>query len=240
MNWLLLPRKPEPEVMDDSEEAEVYASAAAQKHLDSIDDSLVRQFLQIWRAVGSPSGRLIDIGCGPGAIALKIARHAPKLSVAGADRSAAMIRLAHQALEQLAPPRTAFFLQADGNRLPFADASFDFVLSNSVLHHLAEPDAFFREMARITKPGGAILLRDLRRPWRFVFPLHVRWFGRYYSGLMKKLFCASVAAAYTAGELAGMLEKSPLRGSQIFRRGRTHLGFIYRGKAAAGPAEEAR
>lgn len=239
MRWFALPRKPEPEAMDDAEEADVYASAAAQKYLDEIDDSLVRQFVSIWQEAGSPAGRLIDIGCGPGSIALKIARGTQGLSVVGADRSAAMIRLAHRALAQSGVELRARFLQADGNQLPFANATFDFVLSNSVLHHLENPGVVLREMARIVKPGGVVLLRDLCRPSRLAFPLHVWWFGRYYSGLMRKLFQASVAAAYTADELAGLLESSPLRGSRVFSHGRTHLGFVYGGRPPAARAKEA-
>jgi trans-aconitate 2-methyltransferase len=233
MSWFLLPRKPEPEVMADAEEAEVYASAAAQQYLDELDDSLVAQILDVWRTAGSLSGRLIDIGCGPGSIALKIARRAPGLRVLGADRSAAMVRIARSAVEQNGAHKSAGFLQADGNRLPFAAASFDFVLSNSVLHHLVNPGGIFEEMARIVKPGGVILLRDLRRPSRFAFSLHVWWFGRHYSGLMKKLYRASVGAAYTQEELTGLLSRSPLRGSRIFSFGRTHLGFVYNGRAAS-------
>ena len=58
------------------------------------------------------------------------------------------------------------FIAADGGCLPFADASFDLVLCNSVLHHVKHPLRLFAEIARVASPGGAILLRDLRRPSR--------------------------------------------------------------------------
>ena len=78
--------------------------------------------------------------------------------------------------------------------------------------------------------GAAILLRDLRRPPRFLFPLHVRWYGRHYDGLMYKLYCDSVRSAYTAGELAEMLRTAGISGARLFTRGSTHLG-IERGGA---------
>jgi SAM-dependent methyltransferase len=120
--------------------------------------------------------------------------------------------------------RVQFFI-GDGSALPFADAGIDLVLCNSVLHHLSEPARLFAEIARIAAPGGAILLRDLQRPSRLAYPLHVRWHGRHYSGLMYKLYCDSVRAAYTPRELAGLLGASPLRDARIFTRGCTHLGF---------------
>lgn len=133
-----------------------------------------------------------------------------------------------------APANRVEFFVADGNRLPFPDASFDLVMCNSVLHHLAEPQRLFAEVARLVKPSGAILIRDLRRPSRLAFPLHVRWYGRHYSGLMYKLYYASVRAAYTAAELAALLRASPLaavdagangRPTRVFSHARTHLGL---------------
>jgi SAM-dependent methyltransferase len=104
------------------------------------------------------------------------------------------------------------------------------VLSNSLLHHLERPAALFQEMARVAKPEGLILLRDLRRPSRLAFPFHVRWHGRYYSGLMYRLFVNSVRAAYTPAELAGLLRESPLAEAQVFLHERTHLGFARDGR----------
>ncbi len=120
--------------------------------------------------------------------------------------------------------RVQFFL-ADGNRLPFPDASFDLVMSNSVLHHLAEPQHMFAEVARLAKPGAAILIRDLRRPSRLAYPLHVRWYGRQYPGLMYQLYCASVRSSYTVPELEELLRRSRLQGARPFTHHRTHLGI---------------
>lgn len=229
VTWLSLPRKPEPEVMSDAEGVEAYTSAAAQAYLDAIDNTLVEQVLSL----GPRSGRLLDIGTGPGGIPLKIARRCPDLHVVGIDRSANMIKTARRAaVEQGLAGRASFFV-GDAIRLCFPDACFDLVLSNSLLHHLENPVAVFAEMARVAKPGGVVLLRDLRRPSGLAFPLHVRWYGRYYSGLMKKLYVDSVRAAYTSQELAELLRRSALAGARIFLHQRTHLGFI-RDRRSAG------
>jgi ubiquinone/menaquinone biosynthesis C-methylase UbiE len=120
--------------------------------------------------------------------------------------------------------RVQFFV-GDGCAMSFAEASLDLVLCNSVLHHLREPAKLLAEIARVAAPRGAILLRDLQRPSRPAYPLHVRWHGRRYGSLMYKLYSDSVRAAYTPQELAGLLRGSPLRDARIFTRGRTHLGF---------------
>jgi len=241
MSWLDLPRVPEPEVMDDSDEVEAYSSAAAQAFLNRIDDTFVDHTLRLVR--GRPAvagGRALDIGTGPGQIVLKLARRLPAWHFTGVDRSPNMIRQAQSSVAQaLLPVRTAgtdqgtqtgsrvSFFVADGNCLPFPDASFDVVICNSVLHHLAEPQRLFSEVARLVKPDGAILVRDLRRPSRLAYPLHVRWHGRHYSGLMYKLYCDSVRAAYTPSELEAMFRASPLApsGARVFTHSRTHLGL---------------
>jgi ubiquinone/menaquinone biosynthesis C-methylase UbiE len=229
MSWWTLPRRPEPEVMSEADEVEAYASAAAQAYLDSIDNTLVEQVA----ALGRTSGWLLDIGTGPGGIPLKIARRLPNLRVVGVDFSLNMIRAARRSAAEQGLAGRAFFPVADAKRLCFPDAHFDVVLSNSVLHHLQDPIPLFNEMARVVKPGGVVLLRDLRRPPRPVFPLHVRWFGRYYSGLMKKLYVDSVRAAYTGPELTGLVRRSALTEAEVFFHERTHLGFVWARKGQA-------
>ncbi|MGH9559828.1 MAG: class I SAM-dependent methyltransferase, partial [Terracidiphilus sp.] len=116
------------------------------------------------------------------------------------------------------------FQVADANALPFPDATFDLVVCNSVLHHMAEPERLLAEMARLVKPRGAVLLRDLRRPNRLAYRWHVRRHGRFYSGKMRDLYEASVRAAYVAPELQRLVEISRLGGVRIFNQPATHIG----------------
>lgn len=225
MSLLDLPRVPEPEVMDDSGEVEAYSSATAQAHLDAIDDTFMEHALHLVAA--RERGRALDIGTGPGQIVIKLARRLTLWKFVGVDRSRGMIA---QANANLAAAGGALagrveFRVADGNDLPFAEKTFDFVMCNSVLHHLARPEQLLSEMARLAKPSGAILLRDLRRPGRLAYPLHVWRHGRHYSGTMRKLFRDSVRSAYTVEELQKLLDASPLRGPRVFEHRATHIGI---------------
>lgn len=228
MSWLDLPRVPEPEVMADSGEVEAYASAAAQKHLNRIDDTFVEHAVSLVH--GREKGCALDIGTGPGQIVLKLARRLPEWKFVAVDHSPNMIRQADENLASAAKSapnlvRRVEFSVADGNRLALPDASFDLVMSNSVLHHLAQPQRLLAEVARLAKPGAAILLRDLRRPSRLIFPWHVRWHGRNYSGTMYQLFCASVRSAYTLPEMKSLLSESPICDARVFMHASTHLGI---------------
>jgi ubiquinone/menaquinone biosynthesis C-methylase UbiE len=220
-----LARVPEPEVMDESAEVEAYASAAAQSHLNKIDDTFVAHALRL--VSGRQRGRALDIGTGPGQIVLKLAYRLSLWKFVGVDRSPAMIERARAGLESAINDLAGRveFQTADGNRLDFHDSSFDFVMCNSVLHHLAEPQKLLAEMARLVKPTGAILLRDLRRPSRLGYPFHVRWHGRKYSGTMYRLYCDSVRSAYTLPELQHLLNSSTLYGAHVFAHESTHIGI---------------
>lgn len=222
-------RKPEPEAMGEEDDVSAYASAAGQKHLDAIDNTLVNQVLSLGSPEGLLTGGLLDVGCGPGNIALKIAQRCPGLLVIGVDQSARMIQAARQAGFERGLGKRAIFLRGNADQIPLPTGMFDIVLSNSVLHHLADPLKAFEEMLRVTRPGGAVLVRDLRRPSRIVFPWHVKWHGRHYSGTMKRLFEDSVRAAYTPDELASLLNQSGMSKAHIFLHESTHMGFVYRG-----------
>ncbi|MDA2914995.1 hypothetical protein MYX77_13770, partial [Acidobacteriia bacterium AH_259_A11_L15] len=91
--------------------------------------------------------------------------------------------------------------------------------------HLADPVRVLNEIARVARAGAALLLRDLRRPSRLALPFHLRWFGRHYSGKMRRLYEASVRSSYTVRELQALLEKSQLNGARLFCFRRTHLGL---------------
>jgi ubiquinone/menaquinone biosynthesis C-methylase UbiE len=219
-----LPRVAEPEVMDDAVEVEAYASAAAQEWLNNIDASFIEHAARLVKE--RQRGRALDIGTGPGQITLKLALQLSLWKFIGVDRSQKMIDEALASMAATAPVTGRLEFQvADGNRLDYPDASFDLVVCNSVLHHFAEPQNLLAEMARVVKPRGAILLRDLRRPSRLEYPLHVRWHGRRYTGTMNKLYRDSVRAAYTVPELQRLLAASPLRGARVFKHGSTHIGI---------------
>lgn len=226
MSLFNLPRVPEPEVMDDAGEVEAYASSAALAYLDRIDETFVEHAVRLLH--GCERGLALDIGTGPGQIVVKLARRLTRWKFTGVDRSPNMIAEAKRNLEAAGPALAGRvqFEVADGNRLPFPDASFDLVMCNSVLHHFAEPEKLLVEITRLAGTDGAILLRDLRRPGRFAYRLHVCWHGRHYSGTMRRLYCDSVRAAYTTSELQELIDSAaPLSGTQVFEHGSTHIGL---------------
>ena len=103
-----------------------------------------------------PGSTVLDIGCGPGHVAGALAEAGA--AVTGIDFSARMVEVARRHYPQ------ATFLEANAEELPFGDASFEAVVSNFVVHHLARPDVVFREVCRALKPGGRFAFVVFERP----------------------------------------------------------------------------
>ena len=231
MPLLSLRRVPEPELMDDDSEVEAYASAAAADYLEAIDRSFVDHIAKLIQGAGIESRRVLDLGCGPGQILIMMKQRWPSMQITGLDAGTAMIDKARADATAAGLDITYEVLRLGPNgetKLPYNDAEFDIVTCNSTLHHLADPMNALDEMARVAKTEGAILIRDLARPaFLFPYPLHVRIFGRHYEGEMRRLYEASVAAAYTPPELNQMLRNSRLNNDRthVFMRGITHAGI---------------
>lgn len=104
--------------------------------------------------------RVLDIGCGTGALALLVARRVPGARISGFDPDPrALARARRKAARQGAPIR---FDQGFADALPYPDASFDRVVSSMMLHHL-EPESkptALAEIHRVLAPGGRLELLD--------------------------------------------------------------------------------
>lgn len=217
------PRVLEPEAMDEADEAEAYMDAAGQVHLARLDAGWVDAILS-WTSRGPK--RVLDVGTGGGQIPALLASRRPEWRIWGVDRSWAMLsvgrpenaRAATRARRSARPFRLAL-AAADARRLPAPDAAFDLVLSNSLLHHLPDPTAVLNEIARMAGPTGRVLLRDLRRPSRIAYRAHLAWHGRRYGGVMRRLYEASVGAAFTPPELALLVRHTRLAGAAVRRAG---------------------
>jgi SAM-dependent methyltransferase len=123
-------------------------------------------------AAAPPAGKLLEVGCGPGHLSIRLAgRHG--LDVTGLDLDPAMIERAraNAAREATLDGRPPTFVIGDVAALPFEDSAFDVVVSTMSMHHWSDPGAGLREIHRVMRPGGRALIWDLRTGFR-VFHVH--------------------------------------------------------------------
>jgi demethylmenaquinone methyltransferase / 2-methoxy-6-polyprenyl-1,4-benzoquinol methylase len=106
----------------------------------------------------SPGGRALDVACGSGKLAAELARTAQGVTVAGLDFSPRMLEQARAAHPQIE------FTEGDALDLPFPDARFDAATIAFGLRNLADPERGLKEMRRVVKPGGRMVVLEFVRP----------------------------------------------------------------------------
>uniref|UniRef100_A0A7S4SCA9 Methyltransferase type 11 domain-containing protein n=1 Tax=Alexandrium monilatum TaxID=311494 RepID=A0A7S4SCA9_9DINO len=108
--------------------------------------------------VGAVSGAALDVASGTGAFAMALAPVCQ--SVVAFDATQEMLARAKRTAEGLGIGNITYEL-GDATRLPFLDGVFDVVTSRLAVHHFANPGAVVREMVRVCKPGGRVILSDI-------------------------------------------------------------------------------
>lgn len=164
----MLERRLEPEVMDTSEDARDY---------DTMDHSTVnRVFVDDFLAFAHANGfdsrladqrqplRLLDVGTGTALIPIELCRRNVACQIIAIDLAAEMLKLADFNIAKSGFATSIQSERIDAKQMPYAAGAFDAVISNSIVHHIPEPDTVFAEMARVLRLGGLLFVRDLLRP----------------------------------------------------------------------------
>jgi ubiquinone/menaquinone biosynthesis C-methylase UbiE len=109
-----------------------------------------------------PDARVLEVGCGPGHLSLRLARQSG-VDVTGLDLDPAMIDRARANADRVAIERHQLsFVVGDVAALPFPDGSFDLVVSMLSMHHWDDAKVGLAEIGRVLSPGGRALVWDLR------------------------------------------------------------------------------
>lgn len=150
--------------------------------------------------------RVLDVGCGTGALLEAVRERWPGAAGVGVDLSLEMLAVARRRL----PPEVGL-VAGDAGLLPFADGAFDQATCTSALHHWAEPEVALAEVARVLRPGGRLVLTDWSDD-----DTRLRVFSR-----LLRLFDRSHQRSYRAAEAARLLEVAGFRVERVrhFRAG---------------------
>ena len=104
--------------------------------------------------------RVLDVGCGTGEMLRQLRMTRPSVTLSGIDPCKKMLALSYEKLGDVVDLRQGY-----AESLPYADDSFDAVISNSVFHYIREPRKALAEMARVLVPGGQLLITDWSRDY---------------------------------------------------------------------------
>lgn len=200
-------RIPEPELMDDREQAQAYAAA----DFEAANASFVEQ-LEALHGGAALAGRVLDLGCGPADICVRLASRYPALDIHALDGSEAMLDCARERLNR--EPALAGRIRLLHARLPvrmLPATSYDLIISNSLLHHLHDPTVLWDTVRRFAHPGTRVLVMDLFRP---ASQAAAREIVERYSArepqVLKTDFHNSLLAAFTPAEVAEQLRTAGL------------------------------
>ena len=156
-------RIPEPEVMNDPLQVDAYAAA----DFSSTDQTVVERVVMLLQASAASfpdQARLLDLGCGPGNITALLAQRWPHCSVLGLDAADRMIAVADE--RRRAAGVSSERLSYGKAPLPLRQAGqpADLIVSNSLLHHLHDPQQLWASLFPLASARCLVLHRDLRRP----------------------------------------------------------------------------
>jgi trans-aconitate methyltransferase len=199
-------RIPEPELMDEAQQARAYSEADFAEPHDRFVE-LCEEFVGRDGLVGT----VLDLGCGPADVTVRLARRFPRAAFHGVDGAEAMLAHGRARVEREGLGDRIRLVRAMLPRdVPPLD-TYDGVVSNSLLHHLHDPSVLWAAVVRRAKTGAPVVVMDLQRPPTVDDARHLT--QTHAAGapeVLRRDFFNSLCAAFTVDEVAEQLRQAGL------------------------------
>ncbi len=194
----------EREIMDDEEQAIAYARADFSSSNQTFVDMLVENYSVRLKNV-------LDIGCGPADVPIRLVRARPTISVTAVDASDAMIQLARKAVSDAGLTKKIEVLKERVPALAQKNRNYDAIISKDLLHHLPDAMVFWKEVKSLAKEETVIYVMDLfRPPTKQEARDIVESVSAAEAPILKQDFYNSLLAAFTVDEIEDQLHEAGL------------------------------
>ncbi len=214
-------RIPEPELMDSFEQAKAYAEA----DFEESNSLFVNLFHEKFKDA-TITGTVLDLGCGPADIPVRLARQFPQAEIHAVDGSEAMLFFAKIRIQKELPEIQGR-IKLIHALIPTDDlplVKYNAIISNSLLHHLESPDSLWQTVKRYASKGAPVMIMDLMRPeTREVATMIVEKYSKNEPETLKRDFFNSLCAAYTPEEVREQLDRNGLHGLKVSQVSDRHL-----------------
>ena len=221
---------------DTPESVLAFIESRTREYPSRLEDEFVTKALSL----GIDSGMVLDVGTRVGLVLLKLLWQNENLYAIGIDGSGLMIDRARETAAAWELSERAFFQVGDARQMRLKSGYFDLVISDSTFHHFDDGLAVLKEIHRVLKPRGALLIRDLARPNRLGMASRIAQYGPRYGDAMQLQMTAAIRAAYTKDEMEQMVRPSGIARAQVSQPDPDHLLIERRGETDPGSWVTAR
>ncbi len=214
----------EPELMDEPEQARAYAEA----DFSEPNALFVALFRESFPDFGA-GGCLLDLGCGPADITLRLARAYPACEVDGVDGARNMLALGRDRIAGTELEGRVELVHGVIPHVRLPREQYDAIVSNSLLHHLHDPGVLWETVKRCARPGAPALVMDLVRPQSTAqLDDLVRTYAADAPPVLQRDFRCSLCAAFRPEEVTEQLADAGLGGFDVRMVSDRHLAVAGR------------
>ena len=212
------------------EDVHAFISSRERAYPSRIEDEFATRALNL----GIESGILLDVGTRAGLIALKIVWQNENLVAMGLDTSGPLVERARVTATAWNLGERGVFQVGDPRNMRFKGGYFDLVVSDCSLHRFDNVVGVLREIGRVLKPKGAILIRDYSRPNRLKMIGKIQWHTEQLGDAMRPQVEQAIQAAYTPEEVRQAVRESGLTGVRVDDSDPDYLFVERRGETDPG------
>jgi ubiquinone/menaquinone biosynthesis C-methylase UbiE len=211
-------------------DVQAYIESRALEYVSTLEDRFATRAL----GLGIEGGILLDVGTNAGLIALKIVWQNENLVAMGLDTSGPLVERARATAAAWDIKDRAVFQVGDPRQMRFKSAYFDLVVSDCSLHRFDDIVDVLREIRRVLKPKGALLIRDYSRPNRLKMIGRIQEHAARLGDAMRPQVEQALQAAYTTDEVRRAVEEAGLEGVALDESDPEYIVLERRGETDPG------